>query len=64
MSFLGSIAEITRLLRKLPPDAVDLVVGVVRAVATSKDPVDAARRTLEESLRVKGFDEAMKKIRP
>lgn len=55
------VVTIWKLLRRLPPDVVELVVDLVRKVATSPDPKATAQRALEEAMRQRVLDEALKK---
>lgn len=55
-----ALAAIGKILGALPPEAVQLVPKLVRAIRDSDDPAAAARRALEVAAVVKGFDEAMK----
>lgn len=60
---MSPIAAIAQFLAKLPPEVVELVVDVVKAIAHSDEPSEAARRA-EEAARRKAFDEAMERLKP
>ena len=54
---------IAALLAKLPTEVAELDVDVVKAIAGSDEPSEAARRA-EEAARRKAFDELMERIKP
>lgn len=60
---MNPLMAIAGFLQKLPPEVVDLVVDVVKAIAGSDDPGEAARRA-EEAARRKALDEAMARLKP
>lgn len=60
---MNPLMAIWSLLQKLPPEVVELIVDVVKAIADSDDPSLAARRA-EEAARRKAFDEAMERLKP
>jgi hypothetical protein len=60
---MNPLMAIADLLLKMPTELAELVVDVVKAIAASDDPSEAARRA-EEAARRKAFDELMERIKP
>jgi hypothetical protein len=60
---MNPLMAIAEFLGKMPLELQELVVDVVKAIAGSSEPSEAARRA-EEAARRKAFDEAMERLKP
>lgn len=59
-----NVVNIIMAARKLAPVVAELVVQLVNDIASSTDPEAHARRLIEESVRLRAFDAAARKLAP
>jgi hypothetical protein len=54
------MSALDTLIAALAPEVVPLITKIVKAIASNKNPKEAALRALAEATRLKGFDEALR----